>query len=253
MTSTGGHENWKLLKTSTRPISPTQRRCYWRCDSDWEKNRKNLVNCAPGFAHGTTGEKGGEFYVATDPIDNDADCKPGTLRHAVTQTGPLWITFKKYMTIKLEQELIVTSDKSVDVRGTNMEICNAASITVQFVKNVIIHGLYIHQIIPAKGGKIKDEQPTFGSIIFPFTITPMVLSMSFKVMFGASNFYNVDEKMQVTVALNHFGKGLVERMPSISHPTIISQGNRYSAPGTFAAKEVTCRGLLKPTKWKNLN
>ncbi|XP_040948642.1 probable pectate lyase P59 [Gossypium hirsutum] len=135
---------------------------YWRCDSDWEKNRKNLVNCAPGFARGTTGEKGGEFYVATDPIDNDADCKPGTLRHAVTQTGPLWITFKKYMTIKLEQELIVTSDKSVDVRGTNMEICNAASITVQFVKNVIIHGLYIHQIIPAKGGKIKDGEKHLG-------------------------------------------------------------------------------------------
>ncbi|MBA0788855.1 hypothetical protein Gotri_026756 [Gossypium trilobum] len=66
------------------------------------------------------------------------------------------------MTIKLEQELIVTSDKSIDVRGTNMEIRNAAGITVQFVKNVIIHGLHIHQIIPAKGGKKKDGEKHLG-------------------------------------------------------------------------------------------
>ncbi|MBA0721549.1 hypothetical protein Golax_009075 [Gossypium laxum] len=102
----------------------------WRCDSDWEKNRKNLVNCAPGFARGTTGGKGGEFYVV----------------HA----------------IKLEQELIVTSDKTIDVRGTNMEIRNATGITVQFAKNVIIHVLHIHQIIPAKGGKIKDGEKHLG-------------------------------------------------------------------------------------------
>ncbi|MBA0753956.1 hypothetical protein Gogos_021067 [Gossypium gossypioides] len=28
------------------------------------------------------------------------------------------------MTIKLEQELIVTSDKTIDAKGANMEICN---------------------------------------------------------------------------------------------------------------------------------
>ncbi|KAG4148927.1 hypothetical protein ERO13_D05G313701v2 [Gossypium hirsutum] len=171
----------------------------WRCDPDWEKNRKKLANCAPGFARGTTGGKDGEFYVVTDPIDNAADPKPGTLRHAVTQTGPLWITFKGSMTIKLQQELIVTSDKTIDARGANVEICNGAGITIQFVKNFIIHGLQIHHIIPAKGGKIKDgenhhglrvtatetgclfsDQPMFGLTILPFTIAPMALSMSFK-------------------------------------------------------------------------
>ncbi|MBA0624621.1 hypothetical protein Godav_009948 [Gossypium davidsonii] len=75
-----------------------------------EKKRKKLANCAPGFARGTTGRKDGEFYMVTDPIDNAADPKPGTLRHAVTQNGPLWITFKVSMTIKLQQELIVTKD-----------------------------------------------------------------------------------------------------------------------------------------------
>ncbi|MBA0776203.1 hypothetical protein Gotri_011228 [Gossypium trilobum] len=33
------------------------------------------------------------------------------------------------------------------------------------------------------------------------------------MLFGASDSYSADKKMQVTVALNHFGKGLVERMP----------------------------------------
>ncbi|KAL1102046.1 hypothetical protein V6Z11_D05G337500 [Gossypium hirsutum] len=256
----------------------------WRCDPDWEKNRKKLANCAPGFARGTTGGKDGEFYVVTDPIDNAADPKPGTLRHAVTQTGPLWITFKGSMTIKLQQELIVTSDKTIDARGANVEICNGAGITIQFVKNFIIHGLQIHHIIPAKGGKIKDDGVfIFGSTnvwldhlalhhctdglidVVQGSTTVTVSNCHFTdhndvMLFGASDSYRADKKMQVTVALNHFGKGLVERMPrcrfgfihvvnndynhwflyaigGTSNPTIISQGNRYSAPGTFGATE----------------
>ncbi|MBA0809107.1 hypothetical protein Gohar_024783, partial [Gossypium harknessii] len=43
-----------------------------------------------------------------------------------------------------------------------MEICNSAGITVQFVKNVIIHGLQIHHNIPAKRGKIKDGENHHG-------------------------------------------------------------------------------------------
>ncbi|MBA0673458.1 hypothetical protein Goklo_023991 [Gossypium klotzschianum] len=100
--------------------------------------------------------KGGVFYVVIDPIDNAADPKPGTLHHPIIQTGLLWIPFKGSMTIKLEQELIVTSDKTIDARGANVEICNGAGITVQFLMNIIIHGLQIHHIIPTKGGKIKD-------------------------------------------------------------------------------------------------
>ncbi|MBA0624623.1 hypothetical protein Godav_009948 [Gossypium davidsonii] len=67
-----------------------------------EKNRKKLADCAPGFARGTTGGKGGEFYVVTDLIDNAADPKPGTLLHAVTQTRQLWISLKGSMTITLK-------------------------------------------------------------------------------------------------------------------------------------------------------
>jgi pectate lyase len=71
--------------------------------------------------------------------------------------------------------------------------------------------------------------------------------------------------MQITVAFNHFGRGLVQRMPrcrwgffhvvnnDYTHwlmyaigggmsPTILSQGNRYIAPPNIAAKLV----LLAP-------
>ena len=73
------------------------------------------------------------------------------------------------------------------------------------------------------------------------------------MLFGASDAYEGDKIMQITVAFNHFGKGLVQRMPRCrwgfihvvnndythwnmyaiggsQHPTIISEGNRFIAP-----------------------
>lgn len=81
------------------------------------------------------------------------------------------------------------------------------------------------------------------------------------LLFGASNTYSADKIMQITVAFNHFGKGLIQRMPRVrwgfAHivnndytmwemyamggsqcPTILSQGNRFVAPNNKAAKEV---------------
>lgn len=73
--------------------------------------------------------------------------------------------------------------------------------------------------------------------------------------------YLPDSGMQVTIAFNVFGVGLVQRMPRCrrgyihvvnndftswqmyaiggsGNPTINSQGNRYTAPGDPSAKEV---------------
>nr|KJB61001.1 hypothetical protein B456_009G335100 [Gossypium raimondii] len=231
---------------------------------------------------------GGEFYVVTDPIDNAADPKSGTLHHVLTKTRPLWITFKGSKTIELEHEHIVTSDKTIDAGGANVEICNGAGITVQFRKTIICHGLQIHHIMLAKGGKIKDGENHLGlqsannsdrvSILGTTNIWLDYLSLHHcaygfidviqgstvviisnchfgyhdnVMLFGASDSYNANEKMQVTLALNHFGKGLVDRMPSndyndrflyaiggTNHPTLIIQHNR---------------GLLKLAQWKNWN
>lgn len=81
------------------------------------------------------------------------------------------------------------------------------------------------------------------------------------MLFGASDGYSQDQIMQITVAFNHFGQGLVQRMPRCrwgffhvvnndythwlmyaiggsQHPTIVSQGNRFIAPPNVYAKEV---------------
>lgn len=135
----------------------------WRCDPNWAKNRKKLADCAIGFGHGTTGGKDGKFYQVTDPSDKDlVNPKPGTLRHAVIQKEPLWITFKHNMNIKLNGELLVTDNKTIDARGANVHISHGAQMTLQYVKNVIIHGLHIHDIKKCGGGMVRDSVNHFG-------------------------------------------------------------------------------------------
>lgn len=82
------------------------------------------------------------------------------------------------------------------------------------------------------------------------------------MLLGGSDSYVEDKIMQVTVAFNRFGKGLIQRMPRVrfgfahvvnndynrwqmyaiggsANPTIISQGNRFKAPENGFAKEVS--------------
>lgn len=70
---------------------------------------------------------------------------------------PLWIIFKTSMTITLKQELLMQSDKTIDGRGAKVHIAYGAGITVQFVRNVIIHNIYIHDINVTNGGMIRDS------------------------------------------------------------------------------------------------
>ena len=81
------------------------------------------------------------------------------------------------------------------------------------------------------------------------------------MLFGAKNGDEFDKKMQITVAFNHFGKRLNQRMPRVRYgmvhvvnndythwemyaiggnmnPTIISQGNRFIAPPKEDCKQV---------------
>lgn len=82
--------------------------------------------------------------------------------------------------------------------------------------------------------------------------------------------------MQVTIAFNHFGEKLVQRMPRCrrgyihvvnndftrwemyaiggsGNPTINSQGNRYTAPYDRNAKEVTKRVETSESEWHGWN
>lgn len=292
---------------ATNPID----RC-WRCNRNWARNRKRLASCVLGFGKKTRGGKKGRFYVVTDSSDDDmVNPKPGTLRHAVTRKGPLWIIFARSMVIRLNQELIMTSHKTIDARGAHVRIAYGAGITIQFIKNVIIHGLHIHDIVRGSGGLIRDASDHIGlrtasdgdgiSLFGASKVwidhvsmsacsdgiidaiqgsTAITISNSHftnhneVMLFGASDSFAQDQIMQVTVAFNHFGRGLVQRMPRCrwgffhvvnndythwlmyaiggsQHPTIISQGNRFIAPPNLAAKEVTKRDYATEDQWKN--
>ncbi|XP_062104758.1 pectate lyase-like [Humulus lupulus] len=291
---------------ATNPID----RC-WRCKKNWANNRKRLAQCVLGFGRKTTGGMRGKYYIVNDPSDNDVqNPKPGTLRHAVIQKKPLWIFFSRSMIIRLSQELLITSHKTIDGRGANVHIAFGAGITIQFAQNVIIHGLRIHDIVSSNGGMIRDSVDHIGfrtvadgdgiSIFGSTNIwldhismyrcqdglidviqgsTAITISNSHfthhndVMLFGASDSFEGDKIMQVTVAFNHFGRGLVQRMPRCrwgffhvvnndythwlmyaiggsSHPTIISEGNRFIAPPNTAAKQVTKRDYAGESEWK---
>lgn len=225
----------------------------------------------------------------TDPRDDDpVNPKPGTLRHAVIQDRPLWIVFKRDMVIQLKQELIMNSFKTIDGRGVNVHIANGACITIQFVTNVIIHGLHIHDCKPTGNAMVRSSPTHFGwrtmadgdaisifgsshiwvdhnslshcadglvdavlgstaitisnnhfthhnevlllftvvllfslcqTALFPFLLLHHGLScclISFQIqviLLGHSDSYTRDKQMQVTIAYNHFGEGLIQRMP----------------------------------------
>ncbi|ONK80857.1 uncharacterized protein A4U43_C01F22540 [Asparagus officinalis] len=295
---------------ATNPID----RC-WRCRADWAENRQRLANCAKGFgrkAYG--GGKKSEIYVVTDSSDEDMENpKPGTLRWGVIQEKPLWIIFSSDMTIVLKQELIVTSWKTIDGRGARVEIAHGAGITIQFVSNVIIHGLHIHHIQSENGGIIRDsviheglrtQSDGDGITIFGasnvwidhmtmshgadglvdviYGSTGVTISNSYftehdkVILCGADKRHTMDAFMQVTIAFNHFGHKCKQRMPRVrygfvhvvnndytewgisaiggsDHPTIISQGNRYTANPDIGPKEVTHRDYAAEWEWKSWN
>ncbi|CAN4081702.1 unnamed protein product [Withania somnifera] len=289
---------------ATNPID----KC-WRCDPNWANNRKKLVECAMGFGYKTTGGKDGRFYVVTDPSDEYTNPKPGTLRHAVIQKEPLWITFERDMNIRLHQELIMQADKTIDGRGAKIHIAGGAGIMIQYTKNIIIHGLHIHDIVQGSGGMIRDAVDHIGvrtmsdgdgiSLFGASNVwidrmsmwncydgiidavegsTGITISNSHftdhneVMLFGASDSSSIDQQMQITLAFNHFGKRLVQRMPRCrwgyihvvnndythwnmyaiggsKNPTIISQGNRFIAPPDEQKKQITKREYSPESVW----
>ncbi|GMN52878.1 hypothetical protein TIFTF001_022022 [Ficus carica] len=286
----------------------------WHCDPNWAANRQRLADCGIGFGRDALGGKGGQIYVVTDSSDNDpARPVPGTLRHAVIQTEPLWIIFSADTTIKLKHELIVNSFKTIDGRGANVHIVGNGCITLQYVSNVIIHNVHVHHCKPSGHANIASS-PTHvgwrgrsdgdGISIYGarkiwidhctlsyctdglidaimgstgITITNNHFSHHDEVMLlGHNDEYLPDSGMQVTIAFNHFGEALVQRMPRCrrgyihvvnndftlwemyaiggsANPTINSQGNRYIAPADQNAKEVTKRVDTNEGDWTDWN
>lgn len=130
----------------------------WRCDPNWQADRQRLADCGIGFGRDALGGKGGQIYVVTDSSDEDAvNPKPGTLRYAVIQDEPLWVVFSANMMIRLREELIVNSFKTIDGRGAKVEIAYGPCITIQDAIHVIIHGISIHDCTPGKPGLVRSS------------------------------------------------------------------------------------------------
>lgn len=286
----------------------------WRCDPDWHTNRQRLADCGIGFGQYALGGKGGQIYEVTDSSDHDpVNPEPGTLRYAVIQVEPLWIVFSGNMLIRLKQELIFNSFKTVDGRGANVHIVGGGCLTLQYVSNVIIHNIHIHHCVQSGNTNVRSSPTHYGyrtksdgdgiSIFGARDIwidhctlshctdglidavmgsTGITISNSYfshhdeVMLLGHSDDYLPDSAMQVTIAFNHFGENLVQRMPRCrlgyihvvnndftqwemyaiggsGKPTINSQGNRYTAPANPNAKEVTKRVETSEQHWRDWN
>lgn len=286
----------------------------WRCGPDWAADRQRLADCGIGFGRATYGGRGGAYYIVTDPSDKDAaNPVPGTLRHAVIQPQPLWIVFNGDMTIKLRHELIVSSYKTIDGRGSNVHVTGGGCITLQYVNHVIIHNIHVSHCVPTGNTLVRSSPDHVGwrgrsdgdgiSIFAASNIwidhcslsycadglidaimgsTAITISNNYfshhdeVMLLGHNDNYVADSGMQVTIAFNQFGVGLVQRMPRCRHgyihvvnndfiqwkmyaiggsanPTINSQGNRYTAPLDPNAKEVTKRVETDEKEWGRWN
>lgn len=93
----------------------------------------------------------------TDSSDDETMIpRPGTLRYGVLQREPLWIIFAQSMVITLKFELLISSDKTIDGRGANVVIKGGAGLAMQFVNNIIIHGIRINKIKSMEGTMLRD-------------------------------------------------------------------------------------------------
>lgn len=131
-------------------------------NSNWANNRQALADCAIGFGKEAMGGKYGNIYTVTSPNDDPVNPEPGTLRYGVIQTQPLWIIFVEDMVIRLENDLILNSFKTIDGRGAKVEIAYGSCITVQGVSHVIIHGISIHDCKPGKAGFVRNNSSHVG-------------------------------------------------------------------------------------------
>lgn len=244
----------------------------WRCDPNWRSHRQALASCAIGFGRNAIGGKNGPIYTVTSNADDTKNPQPGTLRYGVTRNGPLWIIFAKSMTIQLKGELWVGAYKTIDGRGAEVHITGGSQVTIQNTNNVILHGLYIHDIKPSGPSTIRvsptqvvNRGVTDGDGIHIWgshdvwvdhcylakatdglldvtrgssmvTVSNSLFENHNKVMLlGASPDHTFDRAMRVTVAFNNFGQGLTQRLPRYA-TTFTSMYNQFHGrAGKFRA------------------
>ncbi|KAH9313259.1 hypothetical protein KI387_028294, partial [Taxus chinensis] len=272
----------------------------WRRDPNWEIHRRKLANCARGFGNNARGGKAGGIYTVTRDDDNPENPMPGSLRYGVTRDRPLWIVFAFDMNIRLRMPLFLASHKTLDGRGARVVIGNGACLRLYNVSNVIIHGLVLHDCMASPPANVFLSESSGVVRVYPMDADAISVMISRDVwidhntishsgdglidvtlgstavtisnnrffdhnevmLLGNSDTYKPDLNMRITVAFNHFGPDLMQRMPrsrlgyvhvannyyepwglyaigGSSRPTILSEGNWFMGPKDFTKKQVT--------------
>ncbi|CAL8152243.1 unnamed protein product [Prunus armeniaca] len=66
------------------------------------------------------------------------------------------------MLIKLSQELIFNSYKTLDGCGANVHIVGGGYITLQFICNVIVHNVHICHCYPSGDANVRSSPTHYG-------------------------------------------------------------------------------------------
>lgn len=64
------------------------------------------------------------------------------------------------MNIQLKEELIMNSYKTLDGRGHNVHISGGACLTLQYVNNIIIHNIHIHDCKSTGPADVRSSPST---------------------------------------------------------------------------------------------
>ncbi|XP_034215723.1 probable pectate lyase 4 isoform X1 [Prunus dulcis] len=246
----------------------------WRWNSDWRRNRQELVLCSVGFSGKMSNNIGRDivYYQVMDPSDNALDPKPETLRYGATIIrGKKWITFQRDMRIRLEKPLLISSFTAIDGRGPSVRIAGNACLVVFKASNIIIHGLRIHHcrsqapsLVMGPDGKKMPLGQVDGDAVRLVTAskvwidhnthydcedglldvtcgsTDITVSNNWfrdqdKVMLlGHDDGYFRDKNMRVTVVYNHFGPNCNQRMPRIRYGYAHVVNNLYREWSQYA-------------------
>ncbi|KAG8046929.1 hypothetical protein GUJ93_ZPchr0008g13029 [Zizania palustris] len=248
-------------------------RC-WRGQRNWAADRQRLAVCSVGFAGKMRQNRGAGVvaYTVTDPSDDPVKPRLGTLRYGATVLpGKVWITFERDMHIRLGQPLFVKSFTVIDGRGADVHVAGGAGIVLYKVKDVIIHGLHVHDVraqpagrVVLPGGAVQPSDSGDGDAIrlvacskvwidhntlsscedglIDVTLgsTDVTVSNNWfhnhdKVMLlGHDDGFATDRRMRVTVAFNRFGPNVNQRMPRIRHGYAHVVNNLYDGWRDYA-------------------
>lgn len=254
--SSGRHEIVASVKKLDGPLE--EWRAYFSVNNSSSPNPENesyldILDELEGFGETTTGGADGEVVTVTNLNNSGA----GSLREAVSMTGPKWIMFEEGLqgTINLSSALKVKSNKTIDGRGADITL-SGDTLQVTEEDNVIVthlkfegagtdairirngsSNIWVHQNSLSNAGDGLIDV-IFGSK--NITISRNHFSSHVKtVLLGLGG---VADEANITATLHHnFFDGTGERMPRLRSGKVHSYNN-YIAGWNWAPAYVEASG-----------